>query len=105
MIILQNYKWVLLKNYNDIKHDTHSSYHQDLKLGLTTIKLKRCFLILILISKPYINLKKSTLVLIIQNMNQKEEAESSLNQLINTYDKTNEVIFRDFSLFLKRHKE
>lgn len=38
-------------------------------------------------------------------MNQKEEAESSLNQLINTYDKTNEVIFRDFSLFLKRHKE
>lgn len=67
--------------------------------------MKRCFFDINPHLKTLHELKEKYIDSNTTKYESKEEVESSLNHLINTYDKSKEVIFHDFSLFLKRHKE
>lgn len=43
VILLQNYKWVLLKNYDDINHSSYFNYHIRLKMHLSTYQIEEMF--------------------------------------------------------------
>lgn len=43
VILLQNYKWVILKNYDEINHSYYYNYHSRLKMHLNTYQIEKMF--------------------------------------------------------------
>lgn len=103
--LLQHYKWVLLKNYDDINHSPYTHYHNKLKMYLTTYQIEDMFFQinprlkkLHILKEKYISFNHSL-------FNSEEEVESSLSQLIKLFDESQDTIFLNFSSFLKSHKK
>ena len=105
VILLQNYKWVLLKNYDDINHSHYSNYHSKLRMHLTTNQIEDMFFKINPRLKTLHQLKELYISFNSTVFTSEEEVESSLNQLIKTYDESHETIFLNFSSFLKSHKK
>ena len=105
VILLQNYKWVLLKNYDDINHSHYSNYHSRLRMYLTTNQIEDMFFKINPRLKTLHKLKEMYISFNTASYSSEEEIESSLNQLIKTYDDSHETIFLNFSTFLKSHKK
>lgn len=105
VILLQHYKWVLLKNYDDINHSPYFNYHSKLKMYLTTYQIEDMFFKVDPRLKSLHSLKEKYISFNHSSFNSEEEAECALNQLIKTYDESKEVIFLNFSSFLKAHKK
>ena len=105
VILLQNYKWVLLKNYDDINHSHYSNYHSKLRMHLTTNQIEDMFFKINPRLKTLHQLKELYISFNSTVFNSEEEVESSLNQLTKTYDESHETIFLNFSSFLKSHKK
>lgn len=105
VILLQNYKWVLLKNHDDINNNHYPNYHKKLKMHLTTSQVEDMFFKINPRLKILHSLKEKYITFNNTVYNSKEEVEFALNQLIELYDKSHDAIFYNFSSFLKSHKE
>lgn len=105
VILLQNYKWVLLKNYDDINHSPYLHYHPKLKMYLTTTQIEEMFFKINPRLKILHTLKEKYIMFNRAAFGSEEEAEFALNQLTKIYDESHETIFYNFSSFLKSHKQ
>ena len=104
VILLQKYKWVLLKNYDDIQHDLYHHYHKDLKMHLTTHQVEDMFFKIDPRLKKLHFLKEEYIKFNHSKFDSKEEATAALENLINLYDQSDDPIFIDFSSYLKEHQ-
>ncbi len=105
VILLQNYKWVLLKNYDDINHSYYHNYHSRLKMHLTTYQIEEMFFNIDPRLRKLHSLKEEYISFNKSQYNSEEETEDALNKLIELYDNSHEAIFYNFSCFLKSHKK
>ena len=103
--LLQNYKWVLLKNYDDINHSPYTHYHSKLRMYLTTYQIEDMFFQINPRLKKLHILKEKYITFNRTLFNSAEETELALNELIKTFDESQETIFLNFSSFLKSHKK
>ncbi|MEF2782464.1 MAG: transposase [Clostridium sp.] len=105
VILLRNYRWIILKNNDDITYSYKPHYHKSLKMYLTTgqiedmfFKLHPNFLTIRVLKEKYIQFNK-------QNYSSSEETAKALDVLIAEYANCDITIFRDFSVFLSRFRE
>ena len=105
VILLQHYKWVMLKNYDDINHSYYHSYHSRLNMHLTTYQVEEMFFAIEPRLKKLHSLKEEYITFNKSHYDTEEEAEAALNKLIESYDNSHEAIFYNFSNFLKSHKK
>ena len=105
VILLQNYKWVLLKNYDEINHSYHFNYHPKLKMHLTTNQIEDMFFKINPRLKSLHTLKEMYIKFNHNVYNSKEEVEYALDNLIKTYNTSHDTIFYNFASFLNTHKQ
>ena len=105
VILLQNYKWVILKNHDEINYSTKRYYHRMLGMNVDTFTIEKMFLELDPNLEKLRDLKEDY----IEFNNQEYESEfdvlTNLNALINKYKYSDQSIFSDFALFLIKNKE
>ena len=105
VILLQNYKWVILKNHDEINYSTKRYYHKMLGMNVDTFTIEKMFLELDPNFEKLRDLKEDY----IEFNNQEYESEfdvlTNLNALINKYKYSDQTIFSDFTLFLIKNKE
>ena len=105
VILLQNYKWVILKNHDEINYSTKRYYHKMLGMNVDTFTIEKMFLELDPNFEKLRDLKEDY----IEFNNQEYESEfdvlTNLNALINKYKYSDQSIFSDFALFLIKNKE
>ena len=105
VILLQNYKWVILKNHDEINYSTKRYYHKMLGMNVDTFTIEKMFLELDQNFEKLRDLKEDY----IEFNNQEYESEfdvlTNLNALINKYKYSDQSIFSDFALFLIKNKE
>lgn len=104
IILLQNYKWVILKNHDEINYSTKRYYHRMLGMNVDTFTIEKMFLELDPNLEKLRDLKEDY----IEFNNQEYESEfdvlTNLNALINKYKHSDQSIFSDFALFLIKNK-
>lgn len=105
VILLQNYKWVLLKNYSDINHSPYFHYHNKLKMSLSTYQIEDMFFKIHPRLRTLHTLKEMYIAFNHTAFKSAEETESALDKLINIYFESNEPIFLEFAKFLISHKK
>ena len=105
VILLQNYKWVILKNHDEINYSTKRYYHKMLGMNVDTFTIEKMFLEL----DPHYQKLRDLKEDYIEFNNQEYESEfdvlTNLNALINKYKYSDQSIFSDFALFLIKNKE
>ena len=100
VILLTHYKWVLLKNDDDIEPTHKSRYHSLLGMYLDTYKISKMFFELDKNFKPLHELKEKYITFNQTNFKSAEEANKELQSLINLYKASDQSIFKEFAYFL-----
>ena len=105
VILLQNYRWVLLKNYDDISHSTYTYYHKLLGMNVNTYQIEKMFFDIDPRLKRYHELKEKYIQFNNSTYESEEEIKQTLDNLIGIYASSQDEIFIDFGMFLKSHAE
>ena len=105
VILLQNYKWVILKNHDDIKYSTKRYYHKMLGMNIDTFTIEKMFFDLDPNFKKLRDLKEEYIKFNEQDYENEFDVLSNLNTLINKYKGSDQSIFRDFALFLRANTD
>ena len=105
VILLQNYKWVILKNHDDIKYSTKRYYHKMLGMNVDTFTIEKMFFDLDPNFKKLRDLKEEYIKFNEQDYENEFDVLSNLNTLINKYKGSDQSIFRDFALFLRANTD
>lgn len=101
--ILKNYKWVLLKNQENIQYTTHPHYISRLSCYLDTYQLEERFFALDKHFKPLRDLKELYVSFNSRNLGKEDQAAIELQELIEVYKKSNESIYMDFADLLQKY--
>lgn len=102
--LLKSYKWVLLKNKDEINYSTQRHYHTLLRMTVDTYQIEERFFKIHPKLKKYRDLKEEYISFNQGTYENEEQVKESLERLIHLYQDSNEKIFVDFSLFLNSHK-
>ena len=103
--LLQNYKWVILKNQDDINYSTKRYYHKMLGMNVDTFAIEKMFLDLDPNFKKLRDLKEEYIEFNEQDYADEFDVLSCLNTLIDKYRRSGQSIFRDFALFLRANTD
>ena len=104
MILLKEYKWVLLKNQDDIIYSYRRYYHKKLKMYVDTYQVEKMFLDLDSKFIKIRELKEKYIKFNSSSYSSVDEIEETLDGIIDEYSRSEFVMFRDFSSFLKEFK-
>ena len=102
--LLNNYKWVLLKNNDDINYSSKRHYHNLLGLYLDTYTIEKMFFELDSNFKTLRDLKEKYIIFNQTIFNSAEEVNKELQSLIELYKASDQPIFKDFAEFLNRYQ-
>lgn len=105
VVLLKNYRWVLLKNRDEINYSTKRYYHKRLGMVVDTFTIEKMFLDLDPNFRELRDLKEAYIQFNNQHYSEEEQARKALDDLIMKYEKCNQSIFNYFSAFLKSSKE
>lgn len=105
VILLQSYKWVLLKNQDHIRYSFERHYHKLLHMEVDTYQIEKMFLSLDENFTLYRDLKEEYIEFNHRNYDNKEDILNDLNKLIDKYKNSGHKIFEDYSVFLENHKD
>lgn len=103
--LLKHYRWVLLKNQDDISHYQYrriryfGAYISTHEIEKRFLALDDDFTIIRDLKERYIAFNKEYIE------KSEDEIKSGLDELIDYYEKSGKVIFEDFAQMLKRYKE
>lgn len=105
VILLKKYRWVLLKNRDDINYSSHRYYHKHLSMYADTYMIEKMFLdldprfsLLRELKEKYISFNSKT-------YDSQEEVFKELNILIKEYKASNHYIFTRFSIYLDKFRK
>lgn len=105
VILLRNYRWVLLKNRDKIDYSTKLYYHKKLQMNVDTYRIESMFLSL---DKNFNELRELKELYIEFNdtiYQSDEDIEANLDSLIEIYSASDQHIFREFALYLNTHRQ
>lgn len=105
MTLLRQYRWVLLKNRQEINYSPYRNYHKLLKLYADTYEIENLFFAIDPKLKILRNLKEEYIMFNSCTYTSKDEAFKELDDLIKKYKASNESIFEEFAEYLSEHRE
>lgn len=103
VILLQNYRWVMLKNRDEINYSYNRHYHKMLGMNVDTYTIEKLFLQLDPNFEGLRDLKEEYIQFNHTEYDNEFDVLLDLNPLIDKYDKSDQSIFRDFVGFLRRN--
>lgn len=103
VILLQNYRWVMLKNRDEINYSYNRHYHKMLGMNVDTYTIEKLFLQLDPNFEGLRGLKEEYIQFNHTEYDNEFDVLLDLNALIDKYDKSDQSIFRDFAGFLRRN--
>ena len=103
VILLQNYRWVMLKNRDEINYSYNRHYHKMLGMNVDTYTIEKIFLQLDPNFEGLRDLKEEYIQFNHTEYDNEFDVLLDLNALIDKYDKSDQSIFRDFAGFLRRN--
>ena len=104
VVLLRNYRWVLLQNKNDINYTENRHWHKLLKMYLDTHQIEQMFFSLDENFKYFRDMKEKYIYFNHTEYSSKEEVENSLDELIKEFKASRHFIFRDFAKFLYMYR-
>lgn len=104
VVLLRSYRWVLLKNVDDINYSFKRFYHRLLGMNVDTSTIERMFFELDPNFKPLRDLKEKYIEFNRSQFNSTSDALVELDRLIQEYESCPQTIFNDFATFLKQHR-
>lgn len=105
VILLRNYRWVLLKNNDEIKYSTKRYYHNLLKMHLDTYTIEKMFFDLDENFKPLHELKEKFIIFNQSKFEKFQDVEKELDNLIKEYEASDQNIFKQFADYLNKFRE
>ena len=105
VILLRTYRWLLLKNYDDINYSHKRYYQKGLKMNLDTYDLEKMFFSLDSNLLPLRDLKEKYITFSHSFFDDCNNASVELDKLIKEYEASDYRIFKDFASFLKRYHD
>ena len=104
IILLRNYRWLLLKNNDDITYSEKSHYHKHLKMHLSTDRIEKMFFSLNPNFKTMRDLKEKYIQFNKQEYPSTDKIAIALDALINEYTDCGLTMFVEFAKFLNRYR-
>ena len=104
VILLRNYRWVLLKNNDEIKYSVNRHYHNLLRMHLDTYTIEKMFFALDVNFKPLHELKEKFIIFNQSKFDKYEDVEKDFDELINEYKASDQIIFKQFAEYLNKFK-
>ena len=105
VILLRTYRWLLLKNYDDINYSYRRHYQKGLKMYLDTYELEKMFFSLAPNLLIFRNLKEKYITFSHTIFDDYKKVSIELDKLINEYEASDFRIFKDFASFLKKYHD
>ena len=105
VVLLKSYRWILLKNRDEINYSTKRYYHKRLGMNVDTFTIEKMFLDLDPNFKKLRDLKEEYIRFNQIEYGKTEDVQNALENLISRYRDSDQLIFYDFSRFLESHKE
>ena len=105
VILLRNYRWVLLKNNDEIKYSVNRHYHNLLRMHLDTYTIEKMFFALDENFKPLHELKEKYIIFNQSKFDKYEDAENELDELIKEYKASDQIIFKHFAEYLNKFRK
>ncbi len=103
VILLRSYRWVLLKNRDEINYSTKKHYHHLLGMNVDTATIEKKFLELDPSFKKLRNLKEMYIDFNHTFFETYEETAIEFDKLIAIFEASDQYIFRDFADTLKKY--
>lgn len=104
VVLLRSYRWVLLKNNDDIDYSMKRYYHRRFGMYVDTDTIEKMFLALDRNFKELRDLKEKYIEFNRIRYDSVSEADVELEKLIQEYESSNQRIFIDFAGFLKKYR-
>lgn len=104
VVLLRNYRWVILKNNNEIKYSLDRHYHNLLGMHLDTYTIEKMFFALDDKFETIRDLKEKYISFNSMNFSNNEETKAELETIIKEYVASDISIFKDFGEFLNKYK-
>lgn len=105
MILLRDYRWVILKNNSEINYSTQLYYHKRLGMNIDTYRIESMFFSLDKNFKIMRDLKEEYITFNQTRFETEEEMKYEFNRLIKKYSTSNIKEFELFSKFLTNHQD
>ncbi len=103
VILLQSYRWVLLKNEDEINYSYNRHYHKNLGMNVDTYTIEKMFLQLDPNFEKLRELKEEYIHFNQTEYDNELDTQSDLNALIDKYKNSDQAIFRDYADFLRKN--
>ncbi|MCF0106714.1 MAG: ISL3 family transposase [Holdemanella sp.] len=103
--LLKNYRWVLLKNMDEINYSYKIYYNKGLQMNVDTFRIEEMFLNLDKNFRELRELKEKYIDFNSGTYATNDEVKNKLDELIKEYRASSQSIFVDFALLLKRYKK
>lgn len=104
VVLLRNYRWILLKNYDEIKYSTQRHYHNLLKMHLDTYTIEKMFFALDDNFRTIHELKERYILFNHSKFETYNDVERELDVLIKEYKASDQSLFKDFADFLNKFR-
>jgi len=104
VILLRNYRWIILKNNDEINYSSDRYFHNLLGMYLDTYTIEKMFFALDKNFKSIRDLKEKYISFNKMNFEDPLEAEDELDSLINEYEASDITLFKDFAEYLNKHR-
>ena len=105
IILLRDYRWILLKNYKEINRSGYPKWHQKLRMRVDTASIESMFFAIDPSLRKLHRLKEEYLAFNDAFYPTTEEASKTLEALIQKYKRSDQRVFVEFAQFLKAHKK
>lgn len=105
MILLTHYKWILLKNKNEINYSDKRYYHNLLGMYLDTYTIEKMFFDLDKNLKTLHSLKEKFIIINQTKFNTQEDVKQELQAFIKLYKASDQHIFREFADYLNKYQK
>lgn len=103
VILLQNYRWVLLRNRDEIHYSYNRYYHKLLGMNVDTYTIEKLFLQLDPHFEGLRELKEEYIQFNQTEYDNEFDILLDLKDLIDKYDRSEQSVFRDFAGFLRKN--
>ena len=103
--LLNNYRWVLLMNKDNIHYSTFRRYNRKLRMHLDTYDLEKAFLALDDNFPKIRDLREKYITFNNSNESDFSVLSNELDILINIFSESDQFIFKDFSSLLNKYKK
>lgn len=105
MILLRNYRWVLLKNKEDIHYSYKLYYHKKLGMNIDTYRIESLFFDLDDSFETMRELKEEYISFNHSHFDDEKSASIQLDTLIQKYKASELKLFEQFAHYLESHKD